>query len=107
QRYLIVAVNFLLSRIEKPDCSYKAVQDYLQKHSMDASKLSARELSEIIKSIRRQRLPDPVSHPNVGSFFKNPVISEKHFQVLKNSMAADNELRALFSNMPVFYQKDG
>lgn len=107
QRYLIVSVNFLLSRTEKPNYSYKTVQDYLEKHHMDFSLLGARDLSEIIKSIRRERLPDPESHPNVGSFFKNPVISEAHFQQLKNLMDVDDELKDLFPSMPAFKQKDG
>ena len=43
-------------------------------------------------SIRRERLPDPVITPNVGSFFKNPVISQQDMDIL----------RQMFPEVPVY-----
>ncbi len=101
-RYLIVSVNFMLSRKEHLNSSYKAVQDYLSKSPIDESTLSARQLSDIIKQIRRERLPNPELNPNVGSFFKNPVIAEGQFHKLKLAMQAE-----VLKKMPAFPQEDG
>jgi len=35
-------------------------------------------------SLRRRKLPDPSNEPNVGSFFKNPVVSQEHAKTLKD-----------------------
>jgi len=38
--------------------------------------VNANLVSEIICDIRRSKLPEPKHIPNVGSFFKNPMVSE-------------------------------
>ena len=35
-------------------------------------------------AIRTRKLPDPNVQPNVGSFFKNPIVSREHAQTLKD-----------------------
>ena len=44
---------------------------------------SARQVSEAIGELRARKLPDPATHPNAGSFFKNPVVSAGEYRRLR------------------------
>jgi UDP-N-acetylmuramate dehydrogenase len=52
---------------------------------------------DAVVSIRRAKLPDPVSHPNVGSFFKNPLVS----------LAVADALQEKFPGLPVHADRKG
>ncbi|MCT8088398.1 UDP-N-acetylmuramate dehydrogenase [Acinetobacter sp. C_4_1] len=43
---------------------------------------TAENLQKQVIQIRQSKLPDPKEYPNVGSFFKNPIISEQLFDHL-------------------------
>jgi UDP-N-acetylmuramate dehydrogenase len=57
------------------------------------------EVADAVITIRRRKLPDPASVPNVGSFFKNPVVGTDLAQRLRsehphfNSFAVDGGLK--------------
>ncbi|SPL69291.1 UDP-N-acetylmuramate dehydrogenase [Acinetobacter stercoris] len=59
--------------------------------------LTAENLQKQVIMIRQSKLPDPKEYANVGSFFKNPVISESEFE----------SLRKLHENMPHYPQANG
>jgi UDP-N-acetylmuramate dehydrogenase len=45
---------------------------------------SAKDIMNKVIEIRNSKLPDPNVIPNAGSFFKNPVVSNEQFLLLKN-----------------------
>ncbi len=65
--HFITKIKFSLSTIFKPNLSYESIPEKMEINS-------AEELRQIILNIRENRLIDPEQEPNVGSFFKNPVV---------------------------------
>lgn len=55
------------------------------------------DVSDAIVAIRQKKLPDPSQLGNVGSFFKNPIVSPEHFA----------KLLAAHPDIPNFRQLDG
>jgi len=80
-RYLITSVTFKLNRHPHLKISYPALKEELRELPLDA--LSPRDVSEAVCRIRRRKLPDPAELPNVGSFFKNPVVGLSQFLELQ------------------------
>ena len=58
---------------------------------------TAENLQKQVIQIRQTKLPDPKEYPNVGSFFKNPIISEQLF----------DHLAQTFPNLPHYPQANG
>ncbi len=77
---LIESVTFLLPKTESPVTHYPSLASYLDLHEI--SKPSAQQVFEAVVDIRSSRLPDPQTLPNVGSFFKNPVLDDEQFEAL-------------------------
>ena len=69
--------------------SYDSINDYLNTNNIKASDLTPIKLSNIIKKIRLDRLPDYTKIPNVGSFFKNSIVKIDDIDTTKHSL---NEL---------------
>ena len=76
---VITSVDFRLSKV--PVCCLEYPD--LQKMSDDKPVTPASILEEVV-AIRTKKLPDPNVQPNVGSFFKNPIVSREHAQTLKD-----------------------
>jgi len=88
-RYLISSVAFKLSRNpENFKLSYGSVKERVLKKGSPCLKT----VRETIIEIRKEKLPEPDLLGNAGSFFKNPIISAKHFAGLQRS----------FSDMPYY-----
>lgn len=79
-RYIIESVTFRLSKDPPTPPYYKAVEDYFAKHNI--SLVTPGELRAAVIAIRTDKLPDPTTTPNAGSFFKNPVVEDWQFQEL-------------------------
>lgn len=61
--------------------SYGDIENYLTERSITSPTL--RDVSDAVIAIRQSKLPDPAKLGNSGSFFKNPIIDQKHFETLK------------------------
>ncbi|MDW3209887.1 MAG: UDP-N-acetylmuramate dehydrogenase [Reichenbachiella sp.] len=93
--YFITSVTLKLTKKHKVNVSYGAITDVLDSQSI--SNPSIKQVSDAVIQIRESKLPNPKEIGNAGSFFKNPVISNDHFQ----------ELRATYSNIPSYEQPNG
>lgn len=83
-QYIIVDVTFKLSKNNHQiKTSYGAIQSELANLGIDAPTIQ--DVSKAVVNIRQSKLPDPSKIGNSGSFFKNPVISDSHFQKLQMS----------------------
>ncbi len=74
---LIESVTFALPKTRDPVTSYPTLANYLEAY--DIVDPDARQVFDAVVEIRSNRLPDPAELPNVGSFFKNPVLDEARF----------------------------
>lgn len=81
-RYVVLDVTYRLSRKERYNLEYGPLKEL-----ENDSDLSLRKVRERIIDIRRSKLPDPESIGSAGSFFKNPVITREHFNIIKERYA--------------------
>ncbi len=89
-RFVILSVTFRLAKQPVFHTGYGAIEQELVK--MQVSTLTAKAISDAVIRIRSSKLPDPAVTGNAGSFFKNPVIPEKHFE----------EIRRVHADVPGF-----
>lgn len=80
--FIITSVTYRLNKKPTFNTSYGAINQELER--MGVKELSIAAISQAVINIRSSKLPDPQQIGNAGSFFKNPVISNEQFDVLKN-----------------------
>ncbi|MDG9885643.1 UDP-N-acetylmuramate dehydrogenase [Pseudomonas sp. GD04058] len=81
-RWIILRVRFALSRVGALHLDYGPVRQRLADQGI--TQPTARDVSEAICSIRAEKLPDPATLGNAGSFFKNPVVSAELAQCIRD-----------------------
>jgi UDP-N-acetylmuramate dehydrogenase len=94
-KLVITAIDLRLSLRPRVLTTYAALASFFQQHPHIEPTPEA--VFDAVVSIRRSKLPDPAMEPNAGSFFKNPLVSDK----------LGNELRERFPFLPTFPQSDG
>ncbi|MCL1106897.1 UDP-N-acetylmuramate dehydrogenase [Shewanella algicola] len=87
---VITQVTLKLAKKWVPVINYGPLQHF------DSSTVTAKQIFDCVCQIRQSKLPDPAKLGNVGSFFKNPVISVEHY----------NTLKASFPNLIAYEQPD-
>lgn len=84
-KYIITAVIFRLVKDTKNNSkalSYPGVLKYFENKGIKNPNL--KQIREAITEIRKEKLPNPKEIPNVGSFFKNPIVlNEIAYKILE------------------------
>ncbi len=75
EKYIITSIVLKLSTQEPKVPDYPGVKLYFEKKGISAPTLA--DIREAISQIRASKLPDPKDIASVGSFFKNPIVSNK------------------------------
>jgi UDP-N-acetylmuramate dehydrogenase len=91
-QWIITAVDLQLDRAAPVCLEYPALQERLQSADPTHDAVLAG-----VMALRREKLPDPVVTPNVGSFFKNPVLTQEE----------GDRLRKRVSDVPLFLGPEG
>jgi len=79
KKLIILSVAFELGKDRKLKTDYKDIAEYLSRKNIAPT---LKTLREAIIEIRMSKLPDMKKMGTAGSFFKNPIISEKKVQKL-------------------------
>ncbi len=81
-RYFITKIVLGLKKTNLEPPFYASLDSYLKTNNIsDYSPISIRNS---VINLRNQKLPNPKDFYNLGSFFKNPIVSEDDLIVLKN-----------------------
>ena len=80
-----VVITDIVLKLSKPGhhkltLSYGAIQKEIDQ--MDVKDVTIAYVSAAVIKIRQSKLPDPTELPNVGSFFKNPIIDKDLYESL-------------------------
>ena len=78
--YFITSVTFRLKKRPRVNLNYAPLKKAFESREFEL--VTINEVSEVIKQIRRSKLPDPHEIGNAGSFFKNPVIDGENLNTL-------------------------
>ncbi len=94
QKWLIVSICLILSKFWKPELKHPDLKNFFKSTSIVPR---LKDVFDAICRIRRAKLPDPAIFGNVGSFFKNPIVS----------IRKKKSLSERFKDLPFNEQNDG
>lgn len=79
-KVVITSVTLKLQKQASNNLSYPALRQYFE--NLNVEHPLPGQVFNVVCKIRNSKLPNPTEIPNAGSFFKNPIISEQHYQNL-------------------------
>ena len=82
-RYIVTQVTLQLSLNPTLNTSYGAIQSELAKQGITSP--TPADIARVVSGIRTDKLPDPSTIGNAGSFFKNPVIPVSQLEQLQSA----------------------
>ena len=94
-RYIITSITIKLYKAAPQPPFYAAVQTYFDTHGVTL--YTAQAIRDAVVAIRADKLPDPATTPNTGSFFKNAIIEDWQL----------DELRKTYPDIPTYDMPDG
>ena len=79
--FIISSIRLHLHRQPNPHYGYSALAEQLK--AMGIEQPTPQQVAAAVIAIRQSKLPDPAEIPNVGSFFKNPIVDESQAETLR------------------------
>lgn len=85
KHFVVTRVLFRLQKNAPINTNYKDVRAYFEAEKNDHPTLA--DVRQAVITIRKNKLPDPAVLGTLGSFFKNPILSESAFAQLQKTYA--------------------
>jgi UDP-N-acetylmuramate dehydrogenase len=85
-KYILTHIALRLLKEPVINLNYSGLKEKIEE--INSGEITIKDVSDAIIQIRNSKLPDPEKIGNAGSFFKNPVISVKHYKRLKSTFEA-------------------
>lgn len=80
-RYIVITVTYKLHLHASLNTSYGAIESELALRNIKEPTI--KDIATVVSHIRVEKLPDPSTVGNAGSFFKNPIIPNEQLEKLK------------------------
>jgi len=81
KHWIVLSVTLALPRPWQANAHYRDLAETLQEKSICAP--TAQQIFDAVLAVRMRKLPDPAKTGNVGSFFKNPLVTADEYARIK------------------------